>query len=180
LFLGAVLILILYALPGGIIGFIQEHNVANTDEYATRMRKVVNEFARKFWYFFYAMLFFTAFFSILQAPDSWWTSAEWEFAWGELYTWGIVPRTLVQGVVGLLIIPPLLRGLKAFSPLARFLTLLFPILPLALHIYLRTPLSGIMITALWAVFVYTNLLRVDVRQAFRQPYRTDLRVASGM
>jgi hypothetical protein len=73
-----------------------------------------------------------------------------------------------------------LRGLKAFSPLSRFLVLLFPLLPLALHIYLRTPLSGIMIAALWAVFVYTNLLRADVRQAFRQPYRTDLRVATGV
>jgi branched-chain amino acid transport system permease protein len=180
LFLGAVLILILYGLPGGIIGFIQEHNVASTDEYAIRMRKAVNEFARKFWYFFYALLFFTAFFSILQAPDSWWTSAEWEFSWREIFTWGIVPRTLAQGVIGLLIIPLLLRGFKAFSPLARFLVLLFPIFPLALHIYLHTPLSGIMIAALWAVFVYTNLLRADFRQAFRRPYRTDLRVAASV
>jgi branched-chain amino acid transport system permease protein len=179
LFLGVVLILILYGLPGGIIGFIQEHHVSSTDEYATQMRKVVHEFARKFWYFFSAWLFFTAFFSILRSPDSWWISAEWEFSWSELFTWGIVPRTLVQGVIGLLIIPPLLRGIKAFSPLAWFLVLLFPIFPLALHIYLQTPLSGIMITALWAVFVYTNLLRADVRQAFRRPHRTALRVASG-
>jgi hypothetical protein len=67
-----------------------------------------------------------------------------------------------------------LRGLRAFSSICRWLLLVFPVLPLALHIYLGTPLSGLMIVVLWSVFIYTNLLQTDVRQAFNRSHRTDL------
>jgi branched-chain amino acid transport system permease protein len=178
LFLGGVLITILYALPGGIMGFIQERDVASSDDYATRMRKIMDQFARKFWYFFAAAMLLTALFSLLLAPESWLISEEWEFELANPITWGIVPQTLAQIVIGVIIFPPLLRGLKAFSQLCRLLLLIFPVLPLALHIYLGTPLSGLLIVVLWGVFVYTNLLQTDVRQAFRQPRRTELRAAA--
>ena len=71
LFLGSMLVLILYGLPGGIMGFIQARDTASTDDAATRVRKAMAEFSRKFWYFFAATLFFTGFFRILQAPDTW-------------------------------------------------------------------------------------------------------------
>lgn len=179
LFLGAVLVLILYGLPGGIMGFIQERDLASSDDYATRMRKTMDQFARKFWYFFCGALFFTTFFSILLTPDSWLLSEAWDFALVDLRTWGIVPRTLVQGVIGGLIFLPLLHGLKAFSPLCRRLLLVFPVLPLALHIYLHTPLTGLLIVVLWGVFIYYNLLQADVKLAFSQQGRTELQTASG-
>ena len=86
LFLGSMLILILFGLPGGIMGFMQQRDVASTDDYATRMGKAVSEFSRKFWYFFGAMIFFTAFFGLLLTPGSWWISEEWEFALVDLRT----------------------------------------------------------------------------------------------
>ena len=46
------MVLILYGLPGGIMGFIQSRDIASADDYATRMRKSMAEFKRKFWYFF--------------------------------------------------------------------------------------------------------------------------------
>ncbi|MGQ4808811.1 hypothetical protein NKDENANG_02200 [Candidatus Entotheonellaceae bacterium PAL068K] len=178
LFLGGVLIIILYGLPGGIMGFIQGRDVSSSDDYATRMRKLMDQFVRKFWYFFTAAMALTAFFAILLTPDSWLVSEEWEFAWLDLRTWGIVPRTLVQTVLGVLLLPVLLRGLKAYSLLCRALMFVFPGLPLALHIYLETPNSGILIVLLWGIFVYVNLLQTDVRQAFRRGYRAELRTAT--
>ena len=71
LFLGAVMVLILYGLPGGIMGFIQSRDIASADDYATRMRKSMAEFKRKFWYFFVAVLVFSGFFMILKAPEMW-------------------------------------------------------------------------------------------------------------
>ena len=71
LFLGAVMVLILYGLPGGIMGFIQSRDIASADDYATRMRKSMAEFKRKFWYFFVGMLVFSGFFMILKAPEMW-------------------------------------------------------------------------------------------------------------
>jgi hypothetical protein len=57
-----------------IMGFIQARDTASTDDAATRVHKAMGEFSRKFWYFFAATLFFTAFFRILQAPDTWKTT----------------------------------------------------------------------------------------------------------
>jgi hypothetical protein len=170
-----VLILILYGLPGGILGFIQERDFASADDYATRMHKAVRVFARKFWFFFAGMLFFTAFFSILLEPGSWLLSEEWEFELAAIQTWGIVPRTLLQAVVGVIIFSAILRGVKAFSQTCRLLMLLVSLTPVGLHIYLGTPLSGILISALLTLFVYVNLLQADVRQAFGRQHRAELR-----
>lgn len=176
LFLGSVLILILYGLPGGIMGFIQERDIASTDDYATRMQKTMTQFSRKFWFFFAGTLFFTAFFSLLLSPASWWISEEWEFALLDLRTWGIVPRTFVQAVIGFLIFVSLLRGVRAYSQVCRVLVLLLSLLPLVLHIYFGTPLSGILIAALWVLFTYYNLLQTEVQQAFGS-HRAELRTA---
>lgn len=179
IFLGGVLVLILFGLPGGIMGFIQERDVSSSDDYATRMRKTMDEFARKFWYFFFGAMVFTAFFSILLTPGSWLISEDWDFVFTDLQTWGIVPRTVAQIIIGFIIIPPLLRGLKAFSQICRLLLMVFPVLPLALHIYLATPLSGILIVVLWGVFIYYNLFQADVRQACRRGVQDpDLQTAS--
>jgi branched-chain amino acid transport system permease protein len=126
LFLGSILVLILYGLPGGIMGFIQARDLASTDDSATRLRKVMDEFRRKFWYFFSATLFFTGFFSILKAPESWVSTL--------LLTAG-------QAVVGIVLFPWMLRQLTTFAPVWRAVFLLFPLVPLALHITLHTPYS---------------------------------------
>ncbi len=177
LFLGSVLILILFGLPGGIMGFIQEREFTSSDDYATRMRKLVFTFSRKFWFFFAGVLVFTAFFSILVDPASWWISEEWEFELTNLITWGIIPRTIVQAVVGGIVFSLLLRGIQAFSPICRFLMLILSLAPLALHIYLGTPLSGILVSALLILFVYLNLLHEDLKEAFGRQNRTELRAA---
>lgn len=177
LFLGSVLILILFGLPGGIMGFIQERDFASSDDYATRMRKLVLTFSRKFWFFFAGVLFFTAFFSILVEPGSWWISEEWEFERTNLITWGIIPRTIVQAVIGGVIFALLLRGVRAFSSICRVLMLLLSLAPLVLHIYLGTPLSGILITGLLVLFVYLNLLHADLKDAFGRQHRAELRTA---
>jgi ribose/xylose/arabinose/galactoside ABC-type transport system permease subunit len=152
LFLGAVLVLILYGLPGGIMGFIQSPDAAGTDDTATRLRKTMAEFRRKFWYFFVAMLVFTTFFLILKDPSAWVTTL--------LVTAG-------QAVVGALLFPWMLRRLGTFAPGWRLAFLLFPVVPLAVHILLRTPPSGLLIVVLWAVFIHVHLWRADVRAAFR-------------
>lgn len=177
LFLGATLVLILYGLPGGILGFIQSRDLASGDEYAVRMRKMMDEFARKFWYFFIGALFFTGFFSILLTPGSWLISEEWEFAVLDPLTWGVVPRTILQAVIGGMIVSVLLRGLKTYSPICRWLLLLFPIAPLALHIYLATPLTGLLVVLLWGLFIYYNLLQRDVKLAFQHTTRASLLAA---
>jgi hypothetical protein len=159
------------------MGFIQEREFASSDDYATRMHKLVLTFSRKFWFFFAGILFFTAFFSILAAPGSWWISEEWEFELTNLLTWGIIPRTIVQAIIGGIIFSLLLRGVRAFSPVCRFLMLLFALAPLVLHIYLGTPLSGILVTALLVLFVYLNLLHADLQMAFRRQQRAALRTA---
>jgi len=177
LFLGSVLILILFGLPGGVMGFIQERDFASADDYPTRMRKLVLTFSRKFWFFFAGVLVFTAFFSILAEPGSWWISETWEFEGTNLLTWGIVPRTLVQALIGGIIFSLLLRGVRTFSPICRFLMLLLALAPLALHLYLGTPLSGILIAALLVLFVYLNLLHTDLKAAFGRQHRAELRAA---
>jgi hypothetical protein len=183
LFLGSMLVLILYGLPGGIMGFIQARDTAGTDDAATRVRKAMGEFSRKFWYFFAATLFFTGFFRILQAPDTWKTT---------------VLLTAAQAIMGVVLCPWMLRQLNTFSQKWRVVFLLFPIVPLALHTVgfvalprvLRTlhiavppievtPLSGLMIVVLWAVFIYSYLWQAEIREAFGQPYRAALETAPG-
>ena len=103
LFLGSMLVLILYGLPGGIMGFIQARDTASTDDAAARVRKAMAEFSRKFWYFFAATLFFTGFFRILQAPDTWVAT---------------VLLTTAQAVVGAVLCAWMLRQLHVGADLA--------------------------------------------------------------
>ncbi len=111
LFLGSMLVLILYGLPGGIMGFIQARDTASTDDAATRVRKAMGEFSRKFWYFFAATLFFTGFFRILQAPDTWVAT---------------VLLTAAQAVVGAVLCAWMLRQLNTFAQVWRIVFLVFP------------------------------------------------------
>jgi branched-chain amino acid transport system permease protein len=158
LFLGTVLVLILYGLPGGIMGFILARDVSSSDDLVTRLHKTMHEFRRKFWYFFVAMLFFTSFFRLLQDPEGWTNVALW---------------TVAQAAVGGLLCRLLLRQLATFAQLWRVAFLLLPLVPLGLHIVLHTPLSGLAIIVLWGVFIYSYLWQADVRQAFgRQPHAT--------
>jgi branched-chain amino acid transport system permease protein len=163
LFLGLVLVLILYGLPGGIMGFIQSRDIASADDYATRMHKSMAEFKRKFWYFFGAVLFLTGFFSVLKSPDDWVAA---------------LLIMLAQAAVGLVLFPWMLRQLSAFSQPWRLFFLLLPPIFLALHIKLHTPLSGLMIIVLWAVFIYNYLWQAEVRAAFRGQHRAELRAAA--
>ena len=166
LFLGAVLVLILYGLPGGIMGFIQSRDGASTDDAATRTRKSMAEFSRKFWYLFVAMLVVTGFFLTLKAPAAWMT---------------MLLVTLGQAVVGALLFPWMLRRLGTLAPAWRLVFLLFPVVPLAVHILLRTPPSGLMIVVLWAVSIHTQLWRAEIRAAFRggHPAGTQPRPGTG-
>jgi hypothetical protein len=164
LFLGSMLVLILYGLPGGIMGFIQARDTASTDDYATRVHKAMAEFRRKFWYFFAAMLFFTGFFRLLQAPDTWLTT---------------VLLTAAQALVGTVLCAWMLRQLTTFAPVWRLLFLLFPLLPLALHIALHTPLSGLTIIVLWAICIHSYLWQVEIRAAFGAAHRAALSIAPG-
>ena len=134
------------------MGFIQSRDIASSDDEATRVRKAIDELRRKFWYFFAATVFFTAFFTFLKAPDSWHHTA--------------LVAALQIGC-GALLGPWMLRQLATFSPLWRWVFLVFPVLPLALHIGLRTPNSGLVIVLLWAIFLYSYLWQPEMRQAFR-------------
>jgi hypothetical protein len=127
------------------------------------MRKSMAEFKRKFWYFFGAVLFLTGFFSVLKSPDNWGRA---------------LLITLAQAAVGLVVLPWMLRQLSTFSQPWRLFFLLLPLVPLALHVKLQTPLSGLMIIILWAVFIYNYLWQVEVRAAFRGQHRAELRAAA--
>jgi hypothetical protein len=74
----------------------------------------------------------------------------------------------------------MLRQLNTFAPLWRLVFLLFPLLPLALHIALHTPLSGLMIVVLWAVFIYNYLWQAEIRAAFGPRHRAALHTAPGV
>jgi hypothetical protein len=73
----------------------------------------------------------------------------------------------------------MLRQLNTFAQVWRIIFLVFPLLPLALHIALHTPLSGLMIVVLWAVFIYNYLWQAEIREAFGQPQHVALDIASG-
>jgi hypothetical protein len=139
------------------MGFIQARDTASMDDAATRVRKALGEFNRKFWYFFAATLFFTGFFRLLQAPDTWVAT---------------LLLTAAQALVGAVLCAWMLRRLSTFAQLWRIAFLVFPVLPLALHMALHTPLSGLMIVALWAVFIYNYLWQAEIREAFGQPRQT--------
>jgi branched-chain amino acid transport system permease protein len=164
LFLGTVLVLILYGLPGGVMGFIQARDISSADDTATRLHKAMREFQRKFWSFFVAVLFFTGFFRVLQMPDAWVNTV--------LFTVG-------QALVGGLLFPWMLRQLRTFSQVWRVVFLLLPLVLLGLHIALRTPLSGLAIIVLWGVFIYSYLWQADVRAAFGRQHRSVLQTAPG-
>ena len=151
LFLGSMLVLILYALPGGVLGFILARDTASADDYRTFVYKIMGEFRRKFWSFFVAMLFFTGFFHLLQKPEAW---------------RAILLVTAGQAVLGGAFCTWLLRQLGTFRQLWRGCCLLLPLAFFGLHIVLRTPLSGLMIVVLWAVFVCSYLLQAEIREAF--------------
>ena len=59
-----------------------------------------------------------------------------------------------------------MRGIRAYQPLHRWLLLAATILSIVLHIYLETPLSGLLLVFLWLVFSFYILLQSDVRRAF--------------
>jgi branched-chain amino acid transport system permease protein len=158
LFLGAVLVVILYGLPGGVVGFIQSPDGPRTDDPATRVRKSMAEFARKFWYLFAATLVFTGFFLILKSPGTWMRT---------------LLITLGQAVLGALLFPWMLRRLATLAPGWRLVFLLLPVAPLALHILIHTPPSGLLIVILWAVFIHMHLWRGEVRAAFRGDHHPD-------
>jgi hypothetical protein len=123
------------------------------------------EFRRKFWYFFAAAMFFTGFFQLLKAPENW---------------LGTVLITAVQAVIGALLFPWMLRQLSTFSQVWRVVFLCFPVVPLALHIALGTPNSGLMIIVLWAVFIYSYLWQAEIREAFSQPQPAELHLTPGI
>ena len=167
LLLGAILVIVLFALPGGIVGFIQERDITSTDDHATRMAKSMAQFFRKSWYFFAGAIVLTGFFAILKAPDSWLILEDWDFEVLSLITWGVVPRTVLQAVVGGAALWWLLGGgLRTYRPLSRWLSLALPVLMLILHIYLETPLSGMSAVAIWVIFSFYILFQADVRQGF--------------
>jgi branched-chain amino acid transport system permease protein len=167
LFLGGVLVLILFGLPGGIVGFILQRDVGSGDDRATRLAKALSEFRRKSWMFFLGSLVFTSFFAILHQPTAWLMPRARTFVAWSLPTWGIVPCALLQLVVvgGLLWL--LLRRADRFERVNGALLLALPIAVLALNVWLGTPLSGLLIVLLWAIFTLYSLGQADVRQAYR-------------
>lgn len=167
LFLGGVLVLILFGLPGGVMGFIQERDVASGDDHATRTAKLLRLFRRKSWMFLLGALFFTTFFSILQSPGAWLLPRGREFALFALATWGIVPCALLQLVVGAALLWLLLRRADRFNRIDGLVLLALPVAAFALHIYLGTPLSGLLVVLLWVVFTVYSLGQADFRRAYR-------------
>jgi branched-chain amino acid transport system permease protein len=166
LFLGGVLVLILFGLPGGIVGFIQERDVKSGDDHATRTAKLLRLFRRKSWMFFLGALLFATFFSILQSPGAWLMPRTREFALLSLASWGIVPCALLQLVLGGAALWQLLRRAERFHRLDGALLLALPAVALALHAYLRTPLSGLLILLLWLIFTIYSLCQADFRRAY--------------
>jgi branched-chain amino acid transport system permease protein len=167
LFLGGVLVLILFGLPGGIVGFIQQRDVGSGDDRATRLAKMLNLFRRKSWMFFLGALLFTTFFSILNSPDAWLLAKGRQFGVLSIATWGIVPTALLQLVVGAAVLGLLLRRVDRFNRIDGLLLVALPIAAFALHIHLGTPLSGLLIVLLWVVFTLYSLGQPDLRRAYR-------------
>ncbi len=166
LFLGGVLVMILFGLPGGIVGFIQERDVGSGDDHATRTGKLLRLFRRKSWMFFAAALSFATFFAILQSPRAWLLPRTRGFSLLSLASWGIVPCALLQLAVGAGVLWWLLQRADRFNRIDGALLLALPITALALHVYLATPLSGLLIMLLWIVFTVYSLCQADFRHAY--------------
>jgi branched-chain amino acid transport system permease protein len=166
LFLGGVLVLILFGLPGGIVGFIQERDVGSGDDHATRTGKLLRLFRRKYWMFFGGALLFATFFTILHSPGAWLLPRARAFSLFSLATWGIVPCALLQLAVGGAVLWLLLRHADRFSRTSGVMLMALPIAALALHVYLGTPLSGLLIVLLWAIFTVYSLCQADIRHAY--------------
>ncbi len=166
LFLGGVLVLILFGLPGGIVGFIQERDVNSRDDHATRTGKMLRLFRRKSWMFFLGALLFTTFFSILQSPGAWLLPRGRGVALFSLATWGVVPCALLQLVVGAAVLWLLLRRADRFNRIDGLLLLALPVAAFGLHIYLGTPLSGGLVVLLWVIFTVYALCQADFRRAY--------------
>src|SRR5262245_44703189 len=127
LFLGGVLVLILFGLPGGVMGFIQERYVGSRDDQAVRTAKLLRLFRRKSWMFFLGALFFTTFFGILHSPSAWLLAAKARgLALFSVATWGIVPGALLQLVVGAAVLALLLRRVHLFNRIDGLLLLVVP------------------------------------------------------
>jgi len=167
LFLGGVLVMILFGLPGGIVGFIQERDVGSGDDHATRTGKLLRQFRGKSWMFFAAALSFATFFAILQSPRAWLLPRSREFSLFSMASWGIVPCALLQLAVGAAVLWWLLQRADRFNRIDGVLLLALPIAALALHVYLATPLSGLLIMLLWVVFTVYSLCQADFRHAYR-------------
>jgi hypothetical protein len=161
LFLGGVLVMILFGLPGGIVGFIQERDVKSADDQAARTAKMLRLFRRKSWMFFAGALLFTTFFNLLQSPGA------WLFANGRELGLGIVPCALLQLLLGGGILWLLLRRAERFVRIEGGLLLALPIAAFALHVWLGTPLSGLLVVLLWIVFTVYSLAQPEFRRAYR-------------
>ena len=166
LFLGGVLVLILFGLPGGIVGFILQRDVGSGDDRATRLAKALAEFRRKSWMFFLGSLVFTSFFAILHQPAAWLMPRARTFVAWSLPTWGIVPCALLQLAVVGAILWLLLRRADRFERVNGALLVALPIGVLALNVWLGTPLSGLLIVLLWAIFAVYSLGQADFRHAY--------------
>ena len=157
LFLGGVLVMILFGLPGGIVGFIQERDVRSGDDRASRVAKMLRQFRRKSWMFLAGAVSFTTFFNLLQSPGAWLVAKS---------GWGIVPWTIAQLVVGGALLWLLLRRADRFNKIDGLLLLGLPVAALALHVHLGTPLSGLLVVLLWVVFTVYALGQAEFRRAY--------------
>ncbi|WP_395715128.1 hypothetical protein [Reyranella sp.] len=93
-------------------------------------------------------------------------------AWS-LPTWGIVPCALLQFVVVGAILWLLLRRADRFARLDGALLLVLPVAVLALNVWLGTPLSGLLIVLLWAIFTVYALGQAEFRSAYGIGRTTD-------
>jgi branched-chain amino acid transport system permease protein len=166
LFLGGVLVLILFGLPGGIVGFIQERDLKSGDDAATRTAKALRLFRRKSWMFFGGTLLFTTLFNILHTPAAWLLPRGHAFVLLSLPTWGIVPCALLQLAVGGVLLWLLLRRADRFERIDGALLLALPIAAFALHVDLGTPLSGLLVVLLWVAFTAYSLAQPEFRRAY--------------
>jgi branched-chain amino acid transport system permease protein len=166
LFLGGVLVLILFGLPGGIVGFIQERDIKSSDDHATRTAKLLRQYRRKSWMFFGGALALATFFAILQSPGAWLLPRARDASVLSPATWGIVPCALAQLALGGAALWWLLRRAGLFNRTDWALLLALPVAALVLHVHLGTPLSGLLVMLLWVIFSVHSLCQADLRRAW--------------
>ncbi|MGE3541061.1 MAG: branched-chain amino acid ABC transporter permease [Candidatus Tectimicrobiota bacterium] len=164
LFLGCLLVFMLYGLPGGVLGFMRLQALSSTEDAPTRLQQALGEFRRKSWGFFLATLLVSAFFRLLQAPADWLLSAV---------------LTAAQAGLGGVLWARLLRRLATRQPVWRWLCLLLPLLLLGLHSALQTPVSGLILPVLWAVYVAHALWQPEISAAWGVQGQTVQQPAAG-